>query len=75
MGEQRKRYRRKPGQPVVAVQLKVETEGFAYRKPEWGDEVQRCKANDWIVDNDGEVYTVNAESFARTYTRHGPAPT
>jgi hypothetical protein len=63
MGE-RKRYRRRPGQPVVAVQLKLDTEGFKYRK--WGEE-QRCKANDWIVDNDGDVYTVDADSFARTY--------
>lgn len=67
MGE-RKRYRRLPGQPVVAVQLKLEMEGLTYRK--WGDE-QRCKANDWVVDNAGDVYTVDAESFARTYTANG----
>ena len=67
MGE-RKRYHRLPGQPVVAVQLKLETEGLTYRK--WGDE-QRCKANDWVVDNAGDVYTVDAESFARTYTANG----
>lgn len=68
MGD-RKRYRRLPGQPLVAVQLKLETDGFRYRK--WGEE-QRCKANDWVVDNGGEVYTVDAESFARTYTAEGP---
>lgn len=68
MGE-RKRYRRRPGQLVVAVQLKLETEGFRYRK--WGDE-QRCKANDWVVDNAGDVYTVDSESFARTYVADGP---
>ncbi|SDN42619.1 hypothetical protein SAMN04489798_0276 [Pseudomonas arsenicoxydans] len=61
----RKRYRRKPSQPIVAVQLKLDTDGFKYHK--WGGE-QRCKANDWLVDNGGEVYTVDAESFARTYT-------
>jgi hypothetical protein len=61
---QRRRYRRKPDQYVVAVQLKLETTGFTYRK--WGAE-QHCKAGDWVVDNDGEVYTVDAESFARTY--------
>ncbi|MCY1312562.1 hypothetical protein D9M70_629930 [compost metagenome] len=43
-------------------------DGFKYRK--WGGE-QRCKANDWVVDNAGEVYTVDAESFARTYTAVG----
>ncbi|SFB63534.1 hypothetical protein [Azotobacter beijerinckii] len=39
MGE-RKRYRRMPGQPTVAVQLKLDMDGFKYRK--WGGE-QRCK--------------------------------
>ena len=67
MGE-RQRYRRRPGQPVVAVQLKLDTEGFKYTK--WGEE-QRCKANDWLVDNNGEVYTVDADSFARTYSAEG----
>jgi hypothetical protein len=67
MGE-RQRYRRRPSQPVVAVQLKLDTEGFKYRK--WGEE-QRCKANDWLLDNSGEVYTVDADSFARTYTAEG----
>ena len=65
---ERRRYRRQPGQPVVAVQLKLDIDGFAYRK--WGGE-QRCKAMDWIVDNDGEVYSVDANSFARTYTAQG----
>ena len=68
MGE-RQRYRRRPGQSVVAVQLKLDTEGFKYRK--WGAE-QRCKANDWVVRNGEDVYTVDATSFARTYTADGP---
>ena len=67
MGD-RRRYRRRPGQPVVAVQLKLDTAGFKYQK--WGEE-QRCKANDWLVDNNGDVYTINAESFARTYKPEG----
>jgi len=50
------------------VQLRLDTEGFKYRK--WGEK-QRCKANDWLVDNNGEVYTVDADSFARTYTADG----
>jgi len=52
---ERRRYRRKPDQYVVAVQLRLETDGFRYRK--WGDE-QRCKQNDWLVDNNGSVHTV-----------------
>ena len=67
MGE-RQRFRRKPGQPVVAVQLKLDIDGFTYRK--WGAE-QLCKAGDWLVDNADEVYTVDADSFARTYTAEG----
>ncbi|GGP26833.1 hypothetical protein [Silvimonas amylolytica] len=64
MGE-RQRYRRRPGIPVVAVQLKLDTEGFTYKK--WGEE-QRCKPHDWLVNNNGDVYTVEADSFANTYT-------
>ena len=60
----RKRYRRKPDQYVVAVQLQLESLIFTYRK--WGDN-QTCKVGDWLVDNDGDVYTVDAESFAKTY--------
>lgn len=60
----RRRYRQKPDQFVVAVPLRLDTDGFIYRK--WGAE-QRCKPGDWIVDNDGEFYTVDAEVFAATY--------
>lgn len=60
----RRRYRPKPDHLVAAVQLKFDTEGFTFRK--WGGE-QRCKRDDWIVDNDGEFHTVDAEVFARTY--------
>ena len=47
----------------------LDTDGLVYRK--WGDE-QRAKPGDWIVDNDGDVYTVDAEVFARTYRQTGP---
>jgi hypothetical protein len=60
----RQRYVRRPDRPVAAVRLALETDGLVYRK--WGGE-QRAKAGDWIVDNDGDVYTVDAEVFARTY--------
>ncbi|MEO5882870.1 MAG: hypothetical protein ABIQ06_10690 [Caldimonas sp.] len=67
----RQRYRRKPDQAVTAVQLSLPLEGngFSYRK--W-DDVQRAKTGDWLVDNDGDVYTVAADSFAKTYRRAGP---
>jgi len=65
----RRRYRKKAGQFVVAVQLDLDTAGFTYRK--WGAE-QRCKSGDWLVDNQGDVYTVDDEVFTRTYRRMGP---
>ena len=65
---ERKRYRRRPDRPVVAVRLQLETDGFDYRK--WNDR-QHCKAGDWIVDNEGDVYTVDATTFERTYKAVG----
>lgn len=62
--ENLKRYRRKAETLVVAVRLDLETEGFTYRK--WGGD-QTCKAGDWVVDNDGDTYTVDGEVFDRTY--------
>lgn len=66
---QRKRYRRKSGAEVTAVRLDLETEGFSYFK--WGA-WQQCKADDWIVCNQGDVYTVSADTFAATYTEVSP---
>jgi len=65
----RRRYRRKADQYVVAVQLDLDTGGFTYEK--WGGE-QRCKRGDWLVDNDGDIYTVDGEVFARTYRKVRP---
>ena len=65
----RRRYLRRSDKSVIAVRLKLDTDGFVYRK--WGGE-QRAKGGDWIVDNDGEIYTVDADVFARTYRQTGP---
>jgi len=65
----RRRYRKKPHQFVIGVRLDLDTDGFRYRK--WGAE-QRCKAGDWIVDNDGDIYTIDAEVFKRTYRALSP---
>ena len=65
----RLKYVRRPNQTVVAVQIALDTPGFRYRK--WGA-MQTCRRNDWLVDNDGDVYTVNRTSFARTYRRKSP---
>lgn len=64
----RQRFRRRPDQTVAAVQLNLETEGLRYRK--WGHD-QLAKPGDWVVDNGGDVYTVDAEIFARTYREVG----
>lgn len=65
----RLRYRKKPDQAVTAVKLDLETDGLRYRK--WGAP-QRARRGDWLVDNDGEVYTVESRSFARTYRKISP---
>lgn len=63
------KFLRKTDTNVVAVQLNLDTEGFPYRK--WGG-TQACKPGDWLVDNSGDVYTVDGESFERTYERVSP---
>jgi hypothetical protein len=64
-----RRFRRRSDHPVAAVRLLLDTDGFTYRK--WGGE-QRCKPGDWLVDNAGDIYTVDADVFARTYRASGP---
>ncbi len=66
---ERRMYLKKADTFVVAVQLALETEGFTYRK--WGG-LQRCKPGDWLVNNSGDVYTVDRETFARTYRALSP---
>lgn len=65
----RRRYVKRASQFVVAVQLDLETGGFTYQK--WGA-TQTCKKGDWLVNNDGDTYTVDRDSFARTYQSTGP---
>ena len=64
-----RRYRKRRDQYVVAVQLNLQTDGFTFWK--WGAE-QRCKRGDWIVDNNGDIYVVDADVFNRTYEKTGP---
>ncbi|MCU0967396.1 MAG: hypothetical protein MUF03_01025 [Rubrivivax sp.] len=65
----RQRFRRRPDQAVTAVRLALDFDGLAYRK--WGDR-QTARPGDWLVDNGGDVYTVAAETFARTYREVSP---
>ena len=57
-------YRRKQRTSIAAIRLEIDTDGFTYRK--WGC-TQHCKRGDWIVSNQGDVYTIDAETFERTY--------
>ena len=65
----RRKYLRRPGNPIIAIQLNLDTPGLTYHK--WGS-TQICKSGDWIADNQGEVYSVDRESFARTYQAISP---
>lgn len=63
---ERKPFRRKAQTHVVAIQLSLDTEGLIYEK--WGGR-QLAKPGDWLVDNAGDVYTVDQDSFSQSYRR------
>jgi len=65
----RRKYRKKPTSFVTAVQIDLDTEGFVYNK--WGGK-QICKRGDWLVDNNGDKYTVSQRSFLKTYQQISP---
>jgi len=58
-------YRKRHFSLITAVKLDLETTGFTYKK--WGG-VQTCKPGDWIVDNEGDAYTIDSDVFASTYS-------
>jgi hypothetical protein len=64
----RRQYVKRASQFVTAVRVDLQTEGFTYQK--WGS-VQKCKPGDWLVNNNGDTYTVDADTFARTYRPTG----
>lgn len=63
------KYIKRDNKPVVAIQVNLGLAGFTYYK--WGG-TQRCKPCDWIVDNDGDVYSIDQETFASTYKQISP---
>jgi len=65
----RLRYRKKSDRFVIAIQVDLDTTGFTYMK--WGAE-QLCKSGDWLVDNEGDIYTVDGDVFAKTYRQVRP---
>lgn len=64
-----KKYRKNANSTVIAVQVNLVTSGFTYEK--WGA-AQQCKPGDWIVNNNGDTYTVDQQSFAKTYHMQSP---
>ncbi|MDA7425302.1 hypothetical protein [Thalassococcus lentus] len=60
------RYTRREQTNVTAIKIDMETDGFTYRK--WGGE-QIVRPGDWLVDNNGDVYTVDGEAFEATYAK------
>ena len=63
------KYLQREQTPVAAILLNLETDDFTCRKS--GGE-QTCKLGDWSVDNDGDVYTLDCDSFARTNRADSP---
>ncbi len=53
-----KKYSKRKDLTIIAVQLNLETGGINYIK--WGSS-QHAKKLDWIVDNEGECYTIDNE--------------
>jgi hypothetical protein len=65
----RRKYLKRSTEFVVAVQVDLDMDGFTYQK--WGG-TQRCKRGDWLVNNNGDLYTVDGDTFVRTYRSSGP---
>jgi hypothetical protein len=63
-----RRYKKKTDQHVIAVQVDLDTDGFTYQK--WGG-IQTCKKGDWLVDNAGDIYTIDRNVFEKTYRQVG----
>ena len=64
------KYFRRPDTAVKAIQLALDMDDLTYKK--WG-EVQSAAAGDWLVENEGDTYTVDNDSFQNTYRSVGPA--
>ncbi len=64
------KYRKKAGQAIHAVQVDLDLLSFSYQK--WGDS-QTCKAGDGLVDNNGDIYTIDQQVFSNSYQKISPA--
>ena len=64
-----RKYMRRSDTAVTAVQITLDTDGFTYRK--WGGE-QTARAGDWLLNREGEAYTVDRSTFEATYRQVSP---
>ena len=67
-----KKYNRRPDATVTAVQINLALVGhqpLQYAK--WGG-TQTAEAGDWLVNNNGDVYTIKEDVFANTYHMVSP---
>lgn len=55
---------------VAAVQLNLELPNAELKYEKWGA-MQVAKQGDWLIDNNGEVYTCDKKVFADTYEEAG----
>lgn len=66
-----KYYKRKKTPPITAIQLNFDVpkdQKVMFKYEKWGA-TQQCKPGDWLAKNGDEVYTIDAESFKKTYTK------
>ncbi len=70
----RKYIERTDGPPIPAVAIQLDfPEGLLFTYQKWGGS-QTAKPGDWLVLKQGDTYTIDAESFERTYTQPEPGP-
>ena len=67
--QKRKLYKKRPNCNVTAVQIDLNFESLQYEK--WGN-IQTCEPGDWLVDNDGDIYTVKKQYFRDNYYQISP---
>ena len=65
----RHKYRKRSDRIVTAIQINLKLEGGRLGYHAWGGD-QEAKEGDWLLENDGECYTVDKDTFAETYERN-----
>lgn len=51
---------------VVAVQINLDLKDGVFKFEKWGD-TQTAKKGDWLINNNGEIYTCDNKVFQDTY--------